>query len=120
VLRFQGRLAAQRIADRRRRLWGLIALIGCGLGMVGWLVLPFIFAVAASPVEWLTSVIGYFLFVITSLQALTEAAGVAVRILPDFIPAYVWMVMISGLAGLGLLWTVSIWRLTRVPQGVSA
>jgi len=39
---------------------------------------------------------------------------------PDFISPYIWMVLASTLAGLGLLWTISIWRFSRAPQGVSA
>jgi hypothetical protein len=77
-------------------------------------------AIIASPVEWITATIGYFLFVISSLQALTEVMTVLVRILPDLIPPYIWMVLVSALAGFGLLWTISIWQFSRTAQGVSA
>ena len=30
-----------------------------------------------------------------------------------------WLVLLSTVAGVGLLWSVSIWRLVRVPQGVN-
>lgn len=120
VLRFQQRLAAQKIADRRRRLWGLIVLIVAGVSLFGWLALPYILAFTVSPVIWLTRTIGYFLFVVTTLQAFAEAFLVLSRVLPDFIPPYVWMVGLSGLLGFGLLWFVSIWRFSRLPQGVEA
>jgi hypothetical protein len=77
-------------------------------------------AFANAPVEWATVAIGYFLFVVTSLQALTEVMAVLLRMAPDFISPYVWMVLASAMAGLGLLWTISIWRFSRTPQGVSA
>jgi hypothetical protein len=71
-------------------------------------------------VEWVTAAIGYFLFVVTSLQALTEVMAVLLRMVTEFIPPYIWMVLVSALAGIGLLWTISIWQFSRAPQGVSA
>lgn len=120
VIRFQQRLAAQKIAERRRKLWGLMVLIFGGTGLLGWFAAPYIYAFMSSPVEWITTGIGYFLFIVTSLQALTQIMNVMARILPDFIPPYMWMVVISALAGFGLLWTISIWRFSRTRQGVSA
>lgn len=120
TLRFQQRLAAQKIAERRRRLWGMIVLLVSGTGLLGWLLAPYIFAVASAPVEWVTAGVGYFLFVLTSLQAFTEVIAVLLRMVTDFIPPYVWMVLLSAMAGLGLLWTISIWQFSRTPQGVTA
>jgi len=119
AMRFQERLAAQKIADRRRRLWGLLVLILTGIGLAVWLTAPYISAIAASPVEWLTTVAAYILFLFMSLQAFGEALSVLARIVPGFIPPYVWMVIISAMAGLGLLWAISIWRFVRAPRGVS-
>ena len=120
TMRFQQRLAAQKIAERRRKLWGMMVLILGGVGLLGWFAAPYLYAVITSPVEWITATIGYFLFIVSSLQALTEAMTVLLRILPDFIPPYMWMVLVSALAGFGLLWTISIWQFSRTPQGVSA
>ena len=119
VIRFGHRLIAQKIADRRRRLWGVMVLILGGAGLLGWFAVPYLYAVITSPVEWITATIGYFLFVVTSLQAFTEAMTVLLRILPDFIPPYIWMMLVSALASFGLLWIISIWRFSRKPQGVS-
>jgi len=120
TLRFQQRLAAQKIAERRRKLWGLIVLLVSGAGLIGWLTAPYLFAFLNAPVQWVRAAIGYFLFVVTSLQALTEVMAVLLRMMTDFIPPYIWMVLLSALAGLGLLWTVSIWQFSRTPQGVTA
>ena len=119
TLRFQQRLAAQKIAERRRRLWGMFVLALSGIGLVGWVAAPYVRGFAASPVQWITAAIGYFLFIVTSLQALTEMMTVFLHILQNFVPPYVWMVFASALAGLGLLWIVSIWRFSRAPQGVT-
>jgi len=121
TVRFQERLAIQKVAERRRKLWGMMVLLIGGTGLLGWFAAPYIYTFISSPVEWFTAAIGYFLFIITSLQALTQVVSVLARILPDFIPPYMWMVFISALAGFGLLWTISIWRFSRrTPQGVSA
>ncbi len=118
VLRFQQQLAAHKVAERRRRLWGLFVLIFGGLGLLGFLAAPYIYAFLSAPIEWLTATLGYFLFMFTSLQAFSEILRVFARILPDFIPPYAWMVIFSSLAGMGLLWAVSIWRFSRKSQGV--
>lgn len=120
ALRFQHKLAAQKLVEQRRRLWGLIVLILGGMGVLGWFLAPILISIASSPVEWLISAAGIFLFMFTSLQAFSEIVTVMLRMLPDFLPPYMWMVLLSGLAGMGLLWVVSIWRLARRPQGVSA
>ena len=120
AMRFQNKLASQKLAEQRRRLWGLIVLIVSGVGLLGWLLAPVLISIATSPVEWLISAAGIFLFVFTSLQAFGEIVTVMARMLPDFLPPYMWMVILSGLAGMGLLWAVSIWRFARRPQGVPA
>lgn len=120
ALRFQHRLAAQKLAERRQKLWGLIVLVLSAISLIGFFVGPFIFAVASAPVEWLTAALGFLLFIFSSVQALGEVISVFVRMLPNFIPPYVWMVILSGLAGAGLLWVVSIWRFAHRPQGVPA
>ena len=120
TLRFQQRLAAQKIAERRRRLWGMFVLLISGVGLLGWLTAPYLFAFFSAPVEWVTASIGYFLFVVNSMKALTETTTVLFNILQNFIPPYVWMVLASALGGLGLLWTISIWRFSHTPQGVTA
>jgi len=118
TVRFQQRLAAQRIAERRRRLWGLVVLLVGGGALLLWLTAPFLLALISSPAQWITLVIGYLLFILTSMQTLGEIMLVFLRVVPGFIPPFVWMVIVSALAGLGLLWTVSIWRFGRFQRGV--
>lgn len=120
-LRFQQRLAAQRIAERRRRLWGMMLLTVSGLGLLAWFAAPVISSIFSAPVEWFSGLIGFFLFAITSLQALSGIISVVAEVAPGFVPPYVWMMLVSALAGFSLLWTISIWRFSsRRPQGVSA
>ena len=116
--RFEKRLTVQRIAERRHRFWGLIILVLGAIILLFGLAGSTILSIFNSPAEWLTLGIGYLLFIITSLQALTEFGWVLLRVLPEFIPPLGWMVILSTIAGLSLLWTVLIWRFTRIPRGV--
>lgn len=118
--RFQARQAAQRIADRRKRFWGIFIFSVAGMAALLLLAYPLARGLTAAPAEWIHLVLGYLFFLLSSVQALAEVGSVFLRVLPGFVPPYVWMVLISGLAGAGLLWTVSIWRITRVPQGVQS
>jgi hypothetical protein len=118
VNRFQARLAEQRKATRIRQIIGAVILVVGGLGLITWLIAPFIQQVMQSPVEWITTTVGYFLFVLTSIQTFGEASTIILRVIESFISPLGWLVLISIVSGLGFLWTVSITRLTRLPQGV--
>jgi len=58
------------------------------------------------------------IFLITTFQAMSQAGEVMLNVLPGFVPPFAWMIIVSAFAGISLLWSVSIWRFTRVPQGV--
>lgn len=120
AMRFQNRLAAQKVTERRRRLWGLLALLFSGAGLFAWSIAPYALTFASNPIEWLITAASYFLFLFSSLQAFGEFLSVLARMLPVFLPPYAWMVVLSALLGMGLLWVVSIWRFARNPQGVTA
>lgn len=119
TLRFQEKLALQKVVERRRRLWGLIVLVISGLSLLTWFASPYIITFLAAPIEWVTAGVGYLLYIFTSVLAFTEVVQVFTRVLPNFIPPYAWMILFSAIAGFGLLWTVSIWRFARKPQGVN-
>lgn len=115
--RFQERLEAQRIAQRRRNFWGVILFTLAGLGAITLLIGPLLGRIADTPAEWISLLVGLVIFVLSSIQALVEVGFVLLRVAPGFIPPYLWMIPASGVAGLSLLWTVSVWRLTRAAQG---
>jgi hypothetical protein len=118
--RFQTHLAARKLAERRRRLWGAILFTFGGLVMLTWIAGPFLVSFFASPATWITSLIEWGVFLVTTLQAVAQAGSVIVRVMPSFLTPFGFMVLVSALAGIGLLWSVSIWRFTRrgVPRGV--
>ena len=118
--RFQARLALQKAADQRRKRWGSILFTAGGLLMLLWLAGPYVASFFAAPATWIAALIEWAVFLITTLQAVTQAGSVIVRTLPGFFSPFVFMVLASAFAGVGLLWSVSIWRFAQreVPRGV--
>jgi hypothetical protein len=115
--RFQARLAERKLAERRRRLWGSVLFTFGGLTLLMWLFWPYLLTFLSAPATWIAAVVQWGVFVLTTIDALAQAGSVFVRIIPDFLSPFAWMVLLSAFAGVSLLWTVSIWRFVRVPQG---
>ncbi len=120
VARFETRLAAYQAADRRRRLTGLIFFVSIGMTLMLWSLLPVLSGFLTSPAGWIAALVEWGLFLITTLQASLQAGAVILDVLGGLLPPFAWMVMVSGAAGIGLLWSISIWRfaLRGIPQGV--
>jgi hypothetical protein len=118
--RFQAKLAMQRESDRKHRLWGAVLFTFGGLVMLMWIVAPYLTSFFTSPAAHVTSLVEWGIFLITTLLAMAKAGTVILDVIPDFLSPFVWMVLASALAGISLLWSVSIWRFTQrvVPRGV--
>jgi hypothetical protein len=116
--RFQSRLAAQKAAERRRRRYGAILSTFGGLVMLMWLAGPYLASFFAAPATWIAGLIEWGVFVLTTLHAVAQAGSVILRSLPGVLSPFALMVLVSAMAGIGLLWSVSIWRFVRVPRGV--
>jgi hypothetical protein len=116
--RFQARLAMQKAAERRRKRWGAVWFTLGGLVMLMWLAGPYLASFFAAPATWIAAMIEWVVFLVTTLQAVAQAGSVLLRMLPGFLSPFVFMVLVSAFAGIGLLWSVSIWRFVRVPRGV--
>lgn len=117
TVRFQARLAKRRLADHRRRIWGAILFLVGGLSFLLWLAGPAILRFVSSPEVWIASFVEWGIFLITTFQAMSQAGEVLLKVVPGFVPPFAWMIIVSAFAGVCLLWSVSIWRFTRVPQG---
>lgn len=116
--RFQVRLAQRRQAEKGRQMIGIVILVLGGLGLLSWLAAPLVQEALSSPAQWLTAVVGYFLFVLTSIQALREVGLILLRVIPNFVPPVDWLIAFLMTVGVGALWVVSIWRVARIPRGV--
>lgn len=116
--RFQARLAERKLAERRRKIWGAVLFTFGGLAMLMWLASPYLASFFSAPATWIAALVEWVVFVITTFQALAQAGSVFLQIIPDFLSPFAWMVILSAVAGVSLLWSVSIWRFVRVPRGV--
>ncbi|HSQ39952.1 MAG TPA: hypothetical protein VLM78_07305 [Anaerolineales bacterium] len=112
--RFQARLAERKLVERRRRVWGSILFLAGGLFFLLWLAAPSLFRFLASPDVWIAGLVEWGIFLITTLLAMTQAGEVLLHVIPGFVPPFAWMIVISAFAGISLIWSVSIWRFTRV------
>jgi hypothetical protein len=120
TVRFQERLVLARRAQRRRTLLGTLFFSLGGMLLLAILAGPTLFFMIGSPAEWLSGMVQALLFLYTTALAVAEAGSIFFRVLPDFMSPFAWLVLLSTLSGLGLLWSVSIWRLTRRPQGATS
>lgn len=118
--RFQERLVLARRAQRRRTLLGTLFFSLGGMLLLTLLAGPTLVSLIGSPAEWISAAVRALLFIYTTFMAMVEAGSVIFRVLPGFMPPFVWFVLLSTLSGLSLLWSVSIWRLMRRPQGVTS
>jgi hypothetical protein len=114
--RFQARLAERKLVEQRRKLWGSVLFTIGGLVLLMGIASPFLLGFLSAPATWIAAFVQWVVFILTTLEALAQAGSVFVRILPDFLSPFGWMVLISAFAGVSLLWTVSIWRFVRVPR----
>lgn len=115
--RFQARLAAHKVADRRRRFWGAVLFVAGGLAILMWVAGPYLASFLASPATWISALVEWGIYLITTLQAMAQAGSVLWHVVPAFVSPFAWMVLLSAFAGISLLWSVSIWRFVRVPRG---
>ena len=118
--RFQERLVLARRAQRRRTLLGTLFFSLGGMLLLALLAGPTLVSLLGSPAEWISAMVRALLFIYTTIMTVAEAGSVIFRVMPGFMPPFVWLILLSTLSGLGLLWSVSIWRLMRRPQGVQA
>ena len=118
--RFQERLVLARRAQRRRTLLGTLFFSLGGFLLLAFLAGPTLVSLLGSPAEWISAMVRTLLFVYTTGMAVGEAGFVLLRVLPGFMPPFAWLVLLSSLSGFALLWSVSIWRLMRRPQGVTS
>ena len=116
--RFETRLIEHRKANRIRQMIGSLIFVLAGIGLLVWFASPFIQEVMHSPATWITNVIGDFIFILTSIQALSQVGRVSIHLLLDFVSPLEWFLILFFISGLGLLETLTLWRFTRIPQGV--
>ena len=117
VDRFQVRLEARRIALRRRNAWGFFILTMSVLSLIAWLCWPVISIALRSPMNVLGSWLASLVTLWASLQAMFQAGSVVFKVVPNFIPAFVFPALLIVAAGWCLLWVFSLMKFTKFTQG---
>ena len=115
--RFQVRLEAQKKALRRRNFWGFLLLSLSVLSALVWTVWPVLKSLIQSPVNLLASWLSTVVSVWASVEALFQGGRVILKVLPGFIPVYVWIVILLAASGWSLLWVFSLMKFTKITQG---
>lgn len=116
--RFTMRLAKRRREQAWRQIIGTLILVLGGLGLTLWVAGPSLELALRSPAGWITAVVGYFLFVVTSAQVLSEVSAILLRVLPDFVSPAGWLIVSLVVSGLALVWAISVRRFAHAQQGV--
>jgi hypothetical protein len=115
--RFQMRLEAQKKALRRRNFWGFLVLTLSVFSGLVWMVIPVFKNMLQSPVDLLASWLSTVVSIMASTQALFQGGRVILKVLPGFIPFYIWIVVLLVAGGWGLLWVLSLKKFIKIPQG---
>ena len=115
--RFQVRLAAQRKAQRRRYLFGILILLFSGTAIGLWVALPIISSVLFSPTALLTSWAQTLSSAILLIETIVDAANVIGRVAVGFIPAETFALAFGAFSLLSLGWMISIQK-AMLPQSV--
>ena len=118
VGRFQVRLETQKQALRRRNIAGFSLLFLSVVGIAVWLCWPLLKEAIQSPANLLNSWLSTLVSLWASLQAMGHVSSLVLRVVPGFIPAYVWLVILVAGGGWSLVWIASLIKLTKNPQGV--
>jgi hypothetical protein len=117
--RFHVRLETRKKALRRRNFWGFLLLAVSVLSGLVWISWPVLKSLIQSPVDllatWLSSLLSFW----AAFQAMAHAGAVLFRVVPGFIPAYIWTIVLFAACGWSLLWVFSLIKFTKFPQGVS-
>jgi hypothetical protein len=116
--RFQVRLEAQKKALRRRNFWGFLLLTLSVLSGLVAIALPVLKSMIQSPLDLLASWLSTIVSIWASAEALFQGGRVILKVLPGFIPIYVWIVVLLVAGGWSLLWVFSLKKFTKIPQGV--
>jgi hypothetical protein len=115
--RFQARLAARKLALRRRNAWGFVILTLSVLTLLAWIFWPALAAFAQAPSTLLALGFSSLTSAWTVLQAIFHAGTVLLKVMPDFVPIYIFPALLFIAGCFGLLWVFSLVKFTRIPQG---
>ena len=115
--RFQARLAARKQALRRRNAWGFVILTLSVLSVLVWIFWPVLAVAAQSPSNLLASCLALLSSFWTAMQAMFHAGLVFFKVIPAFVPIFVFPILLVIAGGWGLLWVFSLMKFAKMQQG---
>ena len=118
VGRFQVRLTAYKQAQRQRILWGVLVLVLGGLGFLLWFTWPYLTLLFNAPVELLGSWVDSLAALMILLKTTSGMVSVFLKVVPQFIPASFWLLVLLAFCGGSALWAMSMRKYLRHPKGV--
>ncbi len=116
--RFQVRLAARQKALRMRNVWGFLVLSLSVVGLLVWIGWPVILSMVQSPVNVLVSWLASLMSIWAAIETMVHAGETVFKVIPGFVPEYVWAVILFAALGWIVLWVFSLLKITKVPRGV--
>jgi hypothetical protein len=116
--RFQARLAARKVAQRRRNFWGFFILGLSVVSILVWIAWPVLSIAFESPVNLLASWLSTLISIWVTLQAMFHTGSVVFNVLPGFVPTYAWGFILFAAAAWCVIWVFSLLKLTKLQQGV--
>jgi hypothetical protein len=118
VGRFQVKLEARKSALRIRNFWGFVILSLIVGSLFTWVSWPVLQDLVHSPVNllatWVSSLVSFW----ASLQAILRAGMVLFKVVPGFVPTYIWAMILFAAGAWSLVWVASLIKFTKYPQGV--
>ncbi len=118
--RFQARLARERVVQRRRALIGSLLLGVASLVLFLWLALPYLpFLTSSTPAGLISTLMDSLVAFGAFGRAFSIVAGNVLKVLVQFVPGYVWLlvVLVYGLSS--SLWVVSLRKFNLNSQAVA-
>jgi hypothetical protein len=116
--RFQVRLAARKKALRIRNFWGFLILSSSVVGLLAWVSWPVLIIMFQSPVNVMVSWLASLMSTWAAFQAMLHAGETVVKVIPGFIPEYIWAAILVAAGGWIALWVFSLLKITKIPRGV--
>jgi len=115
--RFQPRLTAWRAAQLRQQALGTVVLVVVGVALLYVLAGPAMLEAIRSPAAWLGGVTGMIIEVLTLASVLGRLGNILLRHVPSILTSGFKLELIFAAVALGCLWTLTMRRLARSPQG---
>jgi hypothetical protein len=97
---FTGRFTRRLQRQRTRQMWfqvmGTLLLVTTGILLLYAIVGPILQQAFRSPADWLTAAAVYMVFLVESMQILSEVGRILVRDVPAVVAPAGWLVLVAG------------------------